>query len=162
MLWELTEGAFDPFSEALIQKMGQYMYKVHIAGSYFVNFADGSAKAEVDGPILFSYGKRIGDRELMILGAEMYRIQGLKGLLAPQTYSLGRILRAALLHKEIWGWRGNQAALPRDHWLEHLQVLNLPGGNSAPRRLFLGGEGRSQRRKPQPQRCGQLYRLLRG
>ncbi|MGI6148818.1 MAG: heparinase II/III domain-containing protein [Limnochordia bacterium] len=141
MLWELTEGAFDPFSEALIQKMGQYMYKVHIAGSYFVNFADGSAKAEVDGPILFSYGKRIGDRELMILGAEMYRIQGLKGLLAPQTYSLGRILRAALLHKEIWGWRGNQAALPRDHWLEHLQVLTCREATQPPEGFFLAAKG---------------------
>lgn len=141
MLWDITEGVFDPFSEELIQKMGQYMYKVHIADEYFVNFADGSAKAEVDGPILFSYGQRIGDEALIKLGVEMYLSQGLEGLLSPINYSLGRILRAALLHGEIADYKGGQAALPRDHWLEELQVMTARESTKPGEGFFLAAKG---------------------
>lgn len=141
MLWELTEGVFNPFSEELVQKMGQYMYKVHIADEYFVNFADGSAKAEVDGPILFSYGQSISDEALMDLGAQMYRIQGLDGLLAPQTYSLGRILRAALLHREITNYRETRARACRDYWLEDLQVVTVRESVEPREGFFLAAKG---------------------
>ena len=93
MLTILTQGAFDPFPSTLIRAIGQYMCKVHIAGEYFVNFADGSAKAEVEGSLLYCYGKRIQSEPMMQLGAELYQSGGLSGQLRPLTFSLGRLVR---------------------------------------------------------------------
>ncbi|HHT48524.1 MAG TPA: heparinase [Firmicutes bacterium] len=123
MLWEVSQGAFDPFSKPLLVKIGQYMRHVHIAGEYFVNFADGSAKAEVDGSLLYAYGKRIQDPKLITLGAQMYRQYGLNKLMAAPTFSLGRLIRAALLHAELMGEDGLQEDASLDHWFDRLQVM---------------------------------------
>ena len=141
MLWEATAGAFNPFTSELLVKMGQYMSHAHIAGEYFLNFADGSAKAEVDGPLLYAYGKQIRDVKLMALGAQMYQLYGLKKLMAPKTFSLGRLIRAAVLHGELTGYEGGREQAALDHWFGSLQLMIARGGTDQKEGFFLGAKG---------------------
>ncbi|HBG00967.1 MAG TPA: heparinase, partial [Firmicutes bacterium] len=140
MLTLLTDEAFDPFQLELIQRIGQYMYKVHIAGEYFVNFADGSAKAEVEGSLLYCYGKRIADPDLCDLGAQLYQLSGLWGQLRPLTFSLGRLIRSALWHGEIEAYSKAERSVSAYHWLEHVQVITARETTTGSG-FFLGAKG---------------------
>lgn len=140
MLTILTQGAFDPFPSTLIRAIGQYMCKVHIAGEYFVNFADGSAKAEVEGSLLYCYGKRIQSEPMMQLGAELYQSGGLSGQLRPLTFSLGRLVRTALWHGEIQGYPTWDKRVSKFEWMPHLQVLTARESTNE-KGFFLAAKG---------------------
>ena len=51
ILKSASDGAINLFEEPLIKNIGGYIYKAHIAGDYFVNFADASAKIGIDARI---------------------------------------------------------------------------------------------------------------
>lgn len=57
------------FDHPLIQKMAAYVYKAHIEGYYFTNFADADPVLRPDGLMLYRYGKSIADKQLESLGA---------------------------------------------------------------------------------------------
>ena len=38
-------------------QIGAYIYQVHIAGDWYVNFADAAAKVKPDGSLMYRYGK---------------------------------------------------------------------------------------------------------
>lgn len=141
MLWEVTGGVFNPFTVPLIKKIGQYMYHVRIARDYFVNFADSGSQAEVDGPLLYAYGKRIDDPNLMSVGAQMYQLFGLKKLIAPQTFSLGRLIRASCLHAEIKRYEWRKGHVEPDHWFDRLQLMIARETEDPERGFFLAAKG---------------------
>lgn len=57
------------YQHPLIQKMAAYVYKAHIDGYYFTNFADADPVLRPEGLMLFRFGKAIGDKQLESLGA---------------------------------------------------------------------------------------------
>jgi hypothetical protein len=63
-----SNGKIDIYNEPLIQKMAAYVYKVHIAGDYFVNFADADPKLKPDGLMLYRFGKALHDPQLVAFG----------------------------------------------------------------------------------------------
>jgi len=73
MLSDATNGAIDIFDEPLVKNMGSYIYKIHIDGRWFVNFADGSAINRHDPRTIYRIGKAINDRTMMAMAAERYR-----------------------------------------------------------------------------------------
>lgn len=68
---KVTGNNVNIFNTPLLHKMAQYIYRVHIGGNYFVNFADSSPKVNPSPGILYQYGKRIGDPKLMEFAAFM-------------------------------------------------------------------------------------------
>lgn len=63
-----TKGKVDIYSEPLIQKMSAYIYKTHIDGFYFVNFADADPKLRPDGLLLSRMGQALSDKLLVQMG----------------------------------------------------------------------------------------------
>lgn len=63
-----TGGAVDVYSEPLIQEIGRYINRVHIADRYYVSFADASAIVNIPAGLVYRYGLRIGDSALTALG----------------------------------------------------------------------------------------------
>ncbi len=63
-LYKATDGKIDIFGEPLIRNIGDYIYKVYIAGHWFVNFADASAKIDPDALLIYRYGKATGSENL--------------------------------------------------------------------------------------------------
>jgi hypothetical protein len=69
LLKSASGGKIDVFETPLIKEIGRYIYRVHIAGPYFTNFADAAAKANPDPGVVYRYGKAIGDETMMRFGS---------------------------------------------------------------------------------------------
>jgi hypothetical protein len=116
LLFGASNGAIDFYSAPLVREIGRYIYKVNIADDWYVNFADASARVSIGGDLVYRYGKRIGDRNMQLLGAEAAQRHGLRGA------SLGRHLPALFNRKEIAAAPARQP-LVRDVWLPGIQVM---------------------------------------
>lgn len=60
-----SNGTIAIWDEPLIQEMARYVLRAHIGGDWYVNFADGTAKTIPDPNIVYHFGERIGDEQLM-------------------------------------------------------------------------------------------------
>jgi len=74
-VYAATDGKASFYHEPLIRAIGEYPAKVHIAGPYFVNFADCDAQPLLDGASLWRYGQRTDNNALMALGASIHQAQ---------------------------------------------------------------------------------------
>ncbi|MCF0073243.1 heparinase II/III-family protein [Dyadobacter sp. CY261] len=72
ILESATDGKIDIYDNELIRKMAAYVYKVHIANDYFVNFADADPKLKPDGLMLYRFGQAVKDPELTAFGEWAY------------------------------------------------------------------------------------------
>jgi hypothetical protein len=68
LLQEATQNGVNIYDHPLIQKMATYVYKTHIDGYYFVNFADADPKLRPDGLMLYRFGVAINDKNLKEFG----------------------------------------------------------------------------------------------
>ncbi len=65
----MSETGLDIYSERIVRDIGGFVYRMHIADRYFVNFADASPVLIPSPCVCYGYGKRIGDAGLQALGA---------------------------------------------------------------------------------------------
>lgn len=65
LLAKVTGNKVSIFSSPLLRNMAQYIYRVHIGGNYFVNFADSAPKVSPSPGILYRYGELTGDPAMM-------------------------------------------------------------------------------------------------
>ncbi|MEK3725995.1 heparinase II/III domain-containing protein [Paenibacillus sp. FSL H8-0034] len=107
LLYCASAGRIDFFDTPLIHRIGQYIYRAHIAGNYYVNFADGAAKLDgsahwsVNPSLVYRYGIRIGDRKLQNLGVEALRGRGPEAFENKRSSSPYRIVPGIFLYKEM-------------------------------------------------------------
>ena len=75
LLSDLTAGTFEKFfDELLVQNIGRYIYRAHVAGPYFTNYADAPKKFRASPILIYRYGKAIGDRGMMQMGAALFSL----------------------------------------------------------------------------------------
>src|SRR5258706_2645190 len=72
ILQSATQNRINIYNEPFIQKMASYIYKMHIADDYFVDFADADPKFNGDGLMLYRFGKDIKDESLAQFGLYLY------------------------------------------------------------------------------------------
>ncbi len=160
LLADASGGALDAFGLPLIAEIGRYMYRMHIGGPWYVNFADGSAQPQPDGDLLRRYGARIGDELLVRQGvaaldvsvgvtppsgvpAEMVRVHELDAALfqdPKQIQSATRRLRI------LFGGRPptrKSAPFPLcgEAWQPDIQVLTVREKAGSAWGLFLAAKG---------------------
>ncbi len=71
-----TGGKVDVYAEPLIKNMASYVYKMHIAGPYFVDFADADVTLKPDGLMLYRFGQRLAEDTLSQFGRWAYQAYG--------------------------------------------------------------------------------------
>jgi hypothetical protein len=69
LLFRASAGRLDAFDLPLVREIGRYIVRTHIGGSWYVNFADGTASITPNGDLIYRYGQRTGDQLLMQQGA---------------------------------------------------------------------------------------------
>ena len=126
------------FNNTLIRNIAEYIMKVHIADSWFINFADASARGTSYPAIIFQYGKRIENPQLRSFASFLAREAG-QGDSAPGGY-LSRRLRG------IFSVRDLDAADPeppllRDAWMPDLQVFAARDSAGTSEGFYLAGKG---------------------
>mgnify|MGYP001377364734 CR=1 FL=1 len=139
LLHGATNGEIDVYDRPLIQEIGRYIYRVHIAGDWFVNFADASARAHPPAELVWRYGKRIGDDRLAGFGAYLHHRQG-GGSVAKGGYTVGRYL-PEILHLAAIEAAPTAAPLPRDVWLDGIQVMVARCQEGTAEGFFLAAKG---------------------
>jgi hypothetical protein len=135
LLYIASEGKIDIYGEPLIQEIGRYIYRAHIAGGYFVNFADGDAKLSVAADLLYRFGRRIGDEKLANLGAAAYRPEKVSN-----RPSLFRAIPAMFNEAHLVGSRVS-APLVRDVWLDGIEFMTAREREGSAQGLFLAAKG---------------------
>jgi len=137
LMHSATDGKFEVYSNALIQNIGRYIYRAHIDGSYFVNFADASVRNRVSAELVYRYGKRIDDEKMMAFGAwadEQRRGRRSGGV---DGY---RDLYALFHSDEILDVKGVQPHL-RDVWFPDLQVFAARDEEGTAKGFYVAGKG---------------------
>ena len=71
LIYEMTGGAVDAFSDTLVRYMGEYIAKMNINEDKYVNFADCSPTFYPDGYLIMRYGQRCGSESLYAFGKMM-------------------------------------------------------------------------------------------
>lgn len=123
ILGSASGNALNFYDEPLIQALGRYMVSVHIAGNWFVNFADAGARLAAPAHSIYGYGVRTGDNDLMQLGANLWqRAQDGPGGAADFGSDLNRALQA-LFRFPITLAAETPPPLVRDAWLPDTQVV---------------------------------------
>ncbi len=139
-LYRATDKQFSVYNQSLISSIGSYIYKVNIDNDYFVNFADASAKTIIDAPVVYLYGKRIGDKRLASLGAEAYQKQGALGLICPEILSLFRVLLGLFYSAEMLEYPLASTYL-QDVWLDQTQVMVAREQPDSAQGFYLAAKG---------------------
>ncbi|MBL0155643.1 MAG: heparinase II/III family protein [Bryobacterales bacterium] len=69
LLYSATAAKLDYYPIPLVKEIGRYIYRAHIAGNWYTNFADASARVNPDANLVWRYGTRIGDPVMAAHGA---------------------------------------------------------------------------------------------
>jgi hypothetical protein len=133
-----SNKAFNIYNHPLIKNIGSYIYKVHIAGDYYINFADASAKMNVDPAVVYGYGKRIANDTLMELGAWAFRDQLSEDYDNDASVYRPLMTLFALQHLQNFS---SQARPGFVYWLPETQVLTARSNTKNNEGLFLGAQG---------------------
>jgi len=159
LLHSASGGAIDFYRVPLVQEIGRYIYRAHISGDYFINFADAAARLRIAGDLLFRYGRRIGDSRLESLGA--WAAAQPSGVPA-RSESMGRqlpalfnletiraVAQASLPVRPGSASGTTQAGMPlppaqplvRDTWLPGIQVMAARRKEGSAEGLYLAAQG---------------------
>ena len=63
LLRAATNGWIDLYAEPLVQEIGRFIYRAHIAGDFYLNFADASAIVHPEALLVHRYGLRIANEQ---------------------------------------------------------------------------------------------------
>lgn len=137
LLDSASEGKIDVYGEALIGEIGRYVYRMHIGEQWFVNFADGTAKVDLDAALVYRYGLRIGDDRMVALGVEGREFVD---VLPPRIATLGRGLGILFEPVPLEQPTATQS-LVRDVWLPGVEVLASHERDDSDEGLFLAAKG---------------------
>jgi hypothetical protein len=137
-LYSATHGAVDVYREPLIRNIGAFIYRVHIAGHGFINFADASPRLTPPPGVCFGYGRRIDDPALQALGAWAAVEQDIANRGVGD--SLGRCLPLLFMLDELFA-TAPRPPLPRDVFLPDIQVFAARDRQGDPSGFFVAAKG---------------------
>jgi hypothetical protein len=136
LLDSATGGALDPYAEPLLKEMAAYIYRVHIDGRYFVNFADAPGSISIASDLVYRLGDRIGDADLKAFG--IWAAQDKEPTFAGSLIrELPALFNARILSDET----GGSPPLARDVWLPDIQVLAARSSTGSSNGLYLAVKG---------------------
>lgn len=137
VLHSATGGRLDVWEEPLVRSMAHYIVSMHVAGDWWVSFADGSARFRLPGPSTLRFGLAVGDDAVAALGADALR----RGRASDPTLadSLTRMLPA--LHATPPVDDDAAPPLPADVWLPAIEVMAAREHEGSDRGLFVAAKG---------------------
>jgi Heparinase II/III-like protein len=118
LLDKATNGKVAIYDVPLIQKMAAYVYKAHIDGYYFTNFADADPVLKPDGLMLYRFGKALKDEKMVQFGQWAYQNFPNTNITNHQRMRrLENILSAKNIEK------GDAYKPVKDAWVSDIQVM---------------------------------------
>ena len=123
LLYWASDRKINYYDEDLIKQIGRYIYRAHIHEDYFINFGDGSAKVVADGALLYRYGLRIEDRDLIDMGISAFHLhKDTKPPTKGDAPTLLRKLPELFIYEEIDTKKAEPPYI-QDIWFNGIQVM---------------------------------------
>ncbi|MDQ3540054.1 MAG: heparinase II/III-family protein, partial [Chloroflexota bacterium] len=132
-----SNGAIAVWDEPLIQEIARYVYRAHVGGEWYVNFADGTARTIPDPNIVYHFGEKIGDETLMTHAIAS------QAQLDPDTSEFRSFPRFLNTVFRPVPRPGTIPPFPlvRQSWLDGIQVLTARETDGTDDGLFLAAKG---------------------
>lgn len=133
-----SDGKLDFSSNQLVHRIGTYLYKVHIDGNYYVNFADAAALAGQDASKIYGFGKLFKDQQLLNFAAYVRKINN-----GETNFDLGNIqgFVGSLEVGEGFKTLKPKAPQPKNEWLSDIQVLTARQYEGSAKGMFFAAKG---------------------
>ena len=131
-----TGGAAAAFRQPLLREIGRYICRAHIFDDWYTNFGDAEARVEIDGGLLYRFGQRVEDPQMMKHGAFAAFFRDAAGI---PGESLGRQL-PGLFNLAALRQAAREQALARDVWLPGIQVMAARVGEGSAKGLYLAAQ----------------------
>ena len=122
LLNNASGGRINVFDAPIIQKMGSYIYKTHVAGKYFVNIADAHPQSNVDGLMIYRFGKAVGDERMATFGSWNYNNYGNSIGSGSERFRNTRVLYNLLALNDIAGYTKPYHDV-KSAWLSDIQLM---------------------------------------
>jgi hypothetical protein len=123
ILYSASGGKIDVFDQPLIQRMGQYIYRAYISDPYFIDFADATARMRPEAPLVFRYGKAIGDSTMTAYSAYVADLEKLGAQAMEGNFGvLNRVLPALFCLQDLLRTKPEEPLI-RDTWLGDIGVM---------------------------------------
>lgn len=126
LLDNATKNQISIYDEPLIKKMASYVYKTHISGHYFVNFADADPKLRPDGLMLYRFGNALKDEKMIQMG--QWAFKNFTSASMGGSYHRPRRIENYLSIKQVQ--KESAPYVPvNDAWFGDIQVLTARASN---------------------------------
>ena len=141
LLYQASGGRIDIYEKPLIEEMGKFIYRSYIGDSYFINFADASAKINVEPALIYLYGQRIQDSEMMGFAAYVAQLKGFgRGYISGRFGHLARQLPTLFAVKAIHETAPREPLIS-DFWLKDIQVMGARSAENTREGFYLAAKG---------------------
>jgi len=97
LLYSSSGRKINVYNDPKIQNIGRFIYRAHIAGDYFVNFADAPAIVSPDASLVYGFGQRIQDKTMVAFGARLEESSVESSHAKDHGHDLTRVLRRITL-----------------------------------------------------------------
>jgi hypothetical protein len=136
MAESISNGQLNWRKNRLIHNIGSYIYKMHIAGDYFVNFADATPRTIPNPESVYAFGKMFRDDSLKLFASYLFSLNKY----AVSEKNIGDFLNIAEVFDELKALP-SKAVLPAFSYLDKLQVLTARSQAGSSSGLFLAVQG---------------------
>ncbi|BAV08307.1 Heparinase II/III-like protein [Filimonas lacunae] len=136
LLQSASNGKCNFANKPLLQRMGDYIYKLHIADNYFVNFADAQPVTYPGAESVYYYGSMFGNDTMTHFAAYLFR-QNKQRL---GNGSLVDFLQQVAMYDKLATTTPGEG-LPAVSWLPNLQVLSVRSKGGSTEGLFMAAKG---------------------
>jgi len=138
LLYRASNGALNAFDQPLVRQIGLYICRAHIAGEWYTNFSDAPARVNLDGDLVFRFGRRLNEPVMMQHGAYAAEQTASTKTVLPGD-SLGRQLPALFNLSQLREAPRAQALL-RDSWMPGIGVMCARNKEASAQGLYLAVE----------------------
>lgn len=126
ILYKISDGKIDIYDNELIKNIARYIYRVHINGRYFVNFADSSPTTGVSARHMARVGVAIKDDDLIGF-TQKFTEKGNRDISGHMRYrALRNMFDTDLIDSKPY-------TPPAEHWFDGNEILvmrDLDNGNT--------------------------------
>lgn len=135
ILESATNGKLKIYDAPIISRMASYIYKMHIAGNYYINVADASPVIPTDGLLLYRMGRNMGDPVMRDFGAWAFHRYPIRNPINGD-FAKPRMLFNMQAWKDCSASEGKEPVIT-DVWLESIQLMVAKAENG----LFVASHG---------------------
>ena len=139
LLKGISKDKIDFSGVPLIQKMGEYIYKMHIDKGNFVNFADASPRPNLSPAIIYNYGKATNDSVLMKFASYLAVKQNFSKTLSSGNH-LFNYFTNLMVFKDIFHTEP-KAPFIESSWFPDLEMMTARDNEGNSNGLFIAAKG---------------------